>query len=385
MLQMPSSKTHKQLMKSHNKKFIEDIKQANILVVDHQKLNIAMIKRVLHRDGYGDVQTTQDPFSVVSYCDEENIDLIILDIKLPKLDGFGVINSLKEELGEEHVPPILIVTDVSDQAFRREALTYGARDYIIRPFDVREFLARVNNLLEVRQAHQIVHFQNEILEQKVQERTRELRAAHDELQDSRLEVVWRLGRAAEYRDNETGLHIIRMSQIAAVLGRAYGMEEELADLLLVASPMHDIGKLGIPDRVLLKAGKLDDEEWGVMQTHAQIGADILVGGQSDLMIMAREIALTHHEKWDGSGYPNGLKGEAIPLTGRISAIADVFDALTSERPYKKAWTVEDAMELIRSESGKHFEPRLVELLQEKLPKVLEIKEKYAETFDESSA
>jgi len=368
-------------MKTHNTKFIDDIKQANILVVDHQKLNLSMIKRVLHRDGYADVQATQDPFSVVSYCDEENIDLIILDIKMPRLDGFGVINSLQEELCEDCVPPILIVTDVAEQQFRREALTYGARDYIVRPFDVREFVARVHNLLEVRQAHQMVKFQKDILEEKVQERTRELRKAHDELQESRLDVVWRLGRAAEYRDNETGLHIIRMSQIAAVLGRAYGMEEEEADLLLVASPMHDIGKLGIPDGVLLKPGKLDEEEWKVMQSHAQIGADILVGGNSDLMIMAHEIALTHHEKWDGSGYPNGIQGEDIPLSGRICAIADVFDALTSERPYKKAWPIGEAMELIHSESGKQFEPRLVELLKEKLPKVLEIKAKYAETFD----
>ena len=371
-------------MKSHNKKFINDTKQANILVVDHQKLNIAMIKKVLQRDGYEGIQSTQDPFSVVSFCEEENIDLIILDIKMPKLDGFGVINSLQEELGEGNIPPVLIVTDVADQIYRREALTCGARDYIVRPFDLREFLARVHNMLEVWQAHQIIEFQNEILEQKVEERTRELRAAHDELHDSRLEVVWRLGRAAEYRDNETGLHIIRMSQIAAVLGRAYGMDEEAADLLLVASPMHDIGKLGIPDRVLLKPGKLNDEEWKVMQTHAQIGADILVGGQSELMIMASEIALTHHEKWDGSGYPNGLMGEEIPLEGRISAIADVFDALTSERPYKKAWALDDAMDLIRSESGKHFEPRLVELLEEKLPKILEIKAKYAETFDDAA-
>lgn len=368
-------------MKTHASQFIDDIKQANILVVDHQKLNVAMIKKVLQRDGYEGIQSTQDPFSVVSFCEEENIDLIILDIKMPKLDGFGVINSLQEELGENSIPPVLIVTDVAEQKFRREALICGARDYIVRPFDIREFLARVGNLLEVRQAHQIVKFQKDILEEKVQERTRELRAAHDELQDSRLEVVWRLGRAAEYRDNETGLHIIRMSQIAAVLGRAYGMEEEAADLLLVASPMHDIGKLGIPDSVLLKPGKLNSEEWKIMQTHAQIGADILVGGHSDLMIMAREIALSHHEKWDGSGYPNSLMGEEIPLTGRISAIADVFDALTSERPYKKAWSLEAALSWIRAESGKHFEPRLVELLEQKLPKILEIKAKYAETSD----
>lgn len=370
-------------MDSHHSNFVEDIKQANILVVDHQKLNITVITKILTHDGYTGIQSTQDPFSVVSFCEEENIDLIILDINMPKLDGFGVIKSLREDLSESQIPPVLVVTDVVSQEFRREALICGARDYIVRPFDMREFLARVHNLLEVWQANQIVEFQKEILEQKVQERTKELRAAHDELQDSRLDVVWRLGRAAEYRDNETGMHIIRMSQIAAMLARAYGMDEEEADLLLVACPMHDIGKLGIPDRVLLKPGQLNKEEWEIMQTHAQIGADILVGGESDLMIMAHEIALTHHEKWDGSGYPNGLKGENIPLTGRISALADVFDALTSERPYKKAWSVDEAMDFIRSESGKHFEPRLVELLEEKMPKVREIKAKYSDAAEDN--
>ena len=369
-------------MDSHHSNFVEDIKQANILVVDHQKLNITVITKILTHDGYTGIQSTQDPFSVVSFCEEENIDLIILDINMPRLDGFGVIKSLREELSESLIPPVLVVTDVVSQEFRREALICGARDYIVRPFDMREFLARVHNLLEVWQANQIVEFQKEILEQKVQERTKELRAAHDELQDSRLDVVWRLGRAAEYRDNETGMHIIRMSQIAAMLARAYGMDEEEADLLLVACPMHDIGKLGIPDRVLLKPGQLNKEEWEIMQTHAQIGADILVGGESDLMIMAHEIALTHHEKWDGSGYPNGLKGENIPLTGRISALADVFDALTSERPYKKAWSVDETMDFIRSESGKHFEPRLVELLEGKMPKIREIKAKYSDTSED---
>ena len=369
-------------MKSHNSKFIDDLRQANILVVDHQKLNIAMIKKILQRDGYDGIKSTQDPFSVVSFCEEEDIDLIILDIKMPNLDGFGIISSLQEELGEGRIPPVLVVTDVTEQEFRREALIFGARDYIVRPFDIREFLARVHNMLEVWQAQQMVKFQKELLEEKVLERTRELREAHDQLQESQLDVVWRLGRAAEYRDNETGLHIIRMSQIAAVLGRAYGMEEEAADLLQVASPMHDIGKLGIPDRVMLKPGKLDEEEWKVMQTHAQIGADILAGGSSELMKMAHKIALTHHEKWDGSGYPNGLKGEDIPLEGRICAVADVFDALTSERPYKKAWSIDETMNFIQSESGKHFEPRLVKLLEEKLLKILEIKAKYTEVFDD---
>ncbi len=352
-------------------------------MVDHQKLNRVMVKKLLARENYHSVQTTDDPFSVVSFCTEEEIDLIILDIKMPRLDGFGIIDSLQDEMQAEDIPPVLVVTDVIEQRFQREALSHGARDYVLRPFDVREFLARVHNLLEVWQAQKIIRFQKDILEQKVEERTRELRKAHEELLDSRIEVVWRLGRAAEYRDNETGLHIIRMSQIAAVLARAYGMDEGPADLLLVASPMHDIGKLGIPDNILLKPGKLDGEEWEIMKTHAQIGADILSGGSSDLMIMAHDIALTHHEKWDGSGYPNGLKGEDIPLVGRICAIADVFDALTSERPYKKAWPVDEALQLIDSEKEKHFEARLVELLHEKLPRILSIKQKYAEPGSEA--
>lgn len=366
-------------MKTHDSSLINDIKQANILVVDHQKLNLVMVKKLLARDNYHSVQTTDDPFSVVGFCTEEEIDLIILDIKMPRLDGFGVINSLQEEMKAEDVPPILVVTDVAEQRFRREALNCGARDYVMRPFDLREFLARVRNLLEVWQAHKIIKYQNDILEQRVEERTRELREVNEALHESRIDVVWRLGRAAEYRDNETGLHIIRMSQISAVLARAYGMDEEPADLLLVASPMHDIGKLGIPDYILLKPGKLSAEEWEIMKTHAQIGADILSGGGSTLMKMAHDIALTHHEKWDGSGYPRGLKGVDIPLVGRICAIADVFDALTSERPYKKAWSVNKALKLIDSESGKHFEPRLVELLHKRLAKILSIKGKYAES------
>ena len=365
-------------MKTHDSKLIDDIKQANILVVDYSKLNLTMIKKLLTRDGYHGVQATQDPFSVASYCEEEDIDLIVLEIKMPRLDGFGVIDSIQEVLPEKEVPPVLIVTDVDEQHYRREALNYGARDYIVRPFDVREFLARVRNLLEVWQAHKIIRFQKDILEQKVEERTRELRKAHDELHESRIDVVWRLGRAAEYRDNETGLHIIRMSQIAAVLARAIGVDEETADLLQVASPMHDIGKLGIPDSILLKPGKLDADDWEVMKTHAQIGADILSSGNSTLMEMAHDIALTHHEKWDGSGYPCGLRGEQIPLVGRICAIADVFDALTSRRPYKEAWSVEDALAYISAEKGRHFDPKLVDLLYEKLPRILTIKEKYAE-------
>jgi putative two-component system response regulator len=191
-------------------------------------------------------------------------------------------------------------------------------------------------------------------------------------------VVQRLGRAAEYRDNETGFHILRMSHTTALLARHLGWDLEQCELLLHASPMHDIGKIGIPDSILLKPGVLDSAEWAIMKSHTLIGANILEGDGSELLTLAREIALTHHEKWDGSGYPNGLKGEAIPISGRMVAIADVFDALTSERPYKKAWSVEAALDYIRKNRGTHFDPNIVDLFLRLLPEILAIRARYAE-------
>lgn len=363
-------------------KLIEDLTAATILIVSQSKSNVSVIQTLLKRNNYSDIQVTDDPYSVADYYENEELDLIILDIKLQGMDGFGVMKSVREsaeDIGmQDNIPPILVLTEVNNQAHRRRALMEGANDYVSFPFDIREFLARTKNLLEIWQAKKIIQHQNEILEYKVSQRTKELQDAQVELHESRLEVVWRLGRAAEYRDNETGLHIIRMSKIAALIAQEYGLKEREVDLILNASPMHDIGKLGIPDRVLLKPGKLDEEEWKIMQTHAQIGADILDGSKSPLLVMAHEIALTHHEKWDGSGYPNQLTGEDIPLSARISAVADVFDALTSVRPYKKAWSVEDTVALFQSESGKHFDPSLVKILISELPDILDIKEEYSE-------
>ena len=200
----------------------------------------------------------------------------------------------------------------------------------------------------------------------------------DELRQTRLQIVQRLGMAAEYKDNETGLHVIRMSHFSKVLALAAGFSEAAAEELLNAAPMHDVGKIGIPDAVLRKPGKLDEQEWAVMRQHVEIGAQIIGEHASGLLRTAQRIALSHHEKWDGSGYPNGLSGEDIPLEGRIVAIADVFDALTSVRPYKAAWSVEDAVELLNKERGRHFDPHLVELFIQQLPAILEIKERWAE-------
>ncbi len=252
---------------------------------------------------------------------------------------------------------------------RVRSLQSGAKDFLTKPFDRIETLTRIHNMLEVRLLHNQVRDQNVILERKVQERTAELN-------DTRLEIIRRLGIAAEYRDNETGLHIIRMSKICQVLGKAVGMTESEAELLLNASPMHDIGKIGIPDRILLKPGKLDADEWEIMKTHAAIGADMLSGHSSELLNMAKEIALTHHEKWDGSGYPRGLKGEDNPLAGRICAVSDVFDALTSVRPYKKAWSVEDSVAEIQRGKGANFDPDMVDVFMDTLDEIVSIKEQY---------
>ncbi len=353
-----------------NSEFGAEIKNANILVVDDEAINIKLLDRILSMKGYSNVVCTQNPKDVLTLYKKYNSDLILLDIDMPELDGFGVMAELNK-LNNTYLPPILVLTAQYAQSFRQRALDSGARDYVTKPFYADELLSRVRNLLEVQMAHKYMRHQNDILEQKIQIRTK---AIHE----TRLQVVRRLGRAAEFRDNETGLHIIRMSKIAVVIAKAAGMNELQCDLLLNAAPMHDIGKIGISDKILLKPGKFEPDEWEIMQTHAQIGAEILSGDDSDLMRMAHEIALTHHEKWNGEGYPNKLKSTEIPFVGRVTAIADVFDALTSERPYKTAWPVDDAVHYIKENSASHFDPELVDLFVKNLPEIINIKEKYAE-------
>ncbi len=358
-------------------KISNEMKSACVLAVDDELPNVKLLERMLSAKGFEHILSTQDPRQVLSLVRDNDVDLILLDINMPHMDGYEVMAQLKSEI-PEGVPPILVLTAQHAQDFRQRALDSGARDYVTKPFDADELFSRVKNLLEVHQANKYMSQQNAILDERVRQRTEELELAHEQLHESRLQVVRRLGRAAEYRDNETGLHIIRMSKMAALIAKQAGMSDEECDLLLNAAPMHDIGKIGIPDYVLLKPGKLDPDEWKIMKTHAQIGADILAGDDMPLLNMASGIALTHHEKWDGSGYPNGLKGEEIPLVGRITALADVFDALTSERPYKKAWSVEDSVALIKSESGKQFEPALVEHFLTILNSIVGIKDQYAE-------
>lgn len=351
----------------------DHILKARIMVVDDNQTNVVLLTKLLEAEGYQHVEGVTDSREVVGLYEKEAYDLVLLDIRMPHLDGYEVMDALKA-ISNGDFPPIMVLTAQTDMDTKLKALDAGAQDFLHKPFDRVEALTRIRNMIEVRLLHKQVRKQNEELERKVQERTQEL-------EDTRLEVVHRLGRAAEYKDNETGMHVVRMSKIAEILGTAMGMSDEDAKLLLHASPMHDIGKIGIPDGILLKPGKLDPDEWEVMKTHAMIGAEILGDHASPLMQMARQVAMTHHEKWDGSGYPKGLKGEEIPLVGRVTAVADVFDALTSERPYKKGWPIEEATQFIKDQSGSHFDPTVVEKFCEHLDKIVEIRQTHRDTFE----
>ena len=345
-----------------------DILDARILIVDDNKLNVDLLEKMLEISGYTSILSTTDSRDTIELYESFQPDLILLDINMPHLDGYQVMENLKKVEQNDYVP-ILVLTAQQDKETRLRSLKSGAKDFLTKPFDQTETLTRIRNILEIRLLHNRICYQNEVLEDQVKTQTKELH-------DTRLEIIHRLGLAAEYKDRETGNHIIRMSKICHILGKAAGMPNGMAERLLQASPMHDVGKIGIPERILLKPGKLDKDEWEVMKTHTTIGAEILSGSSSDLLVMAKIVANTHHEKWDGSGYPNGWKGDRIPIVGRITALADVFDAIISERPYKKAWSVEDAVSEINRCKGSHFDPELVDKFNSVLNKIVSINEKY---------
>ena len=338
------------------------IPKQTVLVVDDTPENIQILNGVLRphykvkaaptgKKGIKIAQSAMPP------------DIILLDIMMPEMDGYEVCSKLKSNPITEKIP-IIFVTAMSEVEDEKKGLDMGAVDYITKPINPAIVLARVRTQLAL-------YDQTRELEKKVQERTAELNS-------TRMEIIRRLGRAAEYKDNETGLHVIRMSHYSRLIATQINANEEWVELLFNAAPMHDIGKIGVPDANLLKPGKLNDEEWALMRKHPEFGGEILGDNDSELLQMAKEIAVNHHEKWDGSGYPKGLQKEEIPLTARIIAIADVFDALTTERPYKKAWPVENAVSFIDENAGSHFDPELVAVFIKALPEILKIKDQYAE-------
>ncbi len=350
---------------------------AKILIVDDKHTNVELLETILSFAGYKCVQSTTDSRTVTTLHTEHNFDLILLDIRMPHVDGFQVMEQLSSGITNDYLP-VLVLTAQNDMETRLRALELGAKDFVTKPFDSNEVLNRIGNMLEVRELYKNQKQQAEILEKKVRERTQELYHRNEELQKTRLEIIQCLGRAGEYRDNETGLHVVRMSKTCQTIALAAGLSETQAEDILNASPMHDVGKIGIPDHILLKPGKFEPEEWEIMKTHVNIGVKIIGEHPSELMKLAKSIALSHHEKWDGTGYPQGLKGKDIPLEGRISAICDVFDALTSARPYKKAWPVDEAMSYINKNSALHFDPELVQLFNQELSTIIGIRDKYSD-------
>lgn len=332
-----------------------------VLVIDDTPSNLDVLTGIL-KDTYQVKVAINGHIGIKIAKTVPQPDLILLDIMMPDIDGFEVCRQLKLQPNTAHIP-IIFVTAKIDAEDEVKGLSLGAVDYLTKPITPQVALQRVKT-------HIALYDQQRALFSQVKEKTREINLG-------KLETLNILGRAAEFKDNETGMHVMRMSHYCEVLAKALGMTDEDAETLRDAAPMHDIGKIGIPDSVLLKPGKLDADEWTAMQKHVEYGVEIL-GRQSDskLMQIAIQVAQYHHEKWDGTGYPNQISGEEIPLVGRIAAVADVFDALTAERPYKRAWSVDEALNLFKEQKGKHFDPRIVELLFENLPEILAIKERF---------
>ena len=320
-----------------------------LLLVDDEPTNLQVLRHILQAD-YRLLFAT-DGERALQVAREQRPDLVLLDIMMPNMDGYAVCCALKADAATASIP-VIFITALNDSQDETAGFDVGGVDYLTKPVSPPVVRARVRTHLSL--------------------------VRMDELRETRLQIVQRLGRAAEYKDNETGMHVIRMSHFSQLLALAAGCSPAWAEDLLNAAPMHDVGKIGIPDAVLRKPGPLDADEWATMRRHPEIGAEIIGEHPSGVLQLAREIALAHHEKWDGSGYPRGLAGEAIPLSARIVAIADVFDALTTRRPYKEPWPVQDALDHIAAQAGKHFDPALVALFAPLLPQLLEIRARWAE-------
>ncbi|MGH2807799.1 MAG: HD domain-containing phosphohydrolase [Actinomycetota bacterium] len=324
---------------------------ARILVVDDYAPNVLVLEELLRKAGYTSVTTATDSRRVLPLFMALQPDLILLDLNMPHLDGYQVMEQLRPRIGDSFLP-VLVLTAHDTPDAKRRALKAGANDFLAKPFDGDEVLLRVANLLQTRMLHQVLRNQNKMLEDKVRERT-------NDLDEAQIETMYRLALAAEYRDDETGQHAQRVGRTSALIAGALGLARDEVELIRRAAPLHDLGKIGISDDILLKPGGLTEEEFDQMRNHTTVGARILSASRFRLLQFAEDIALTHHEKWDGGGYI-GLEGDSIPLAGRIVAVADVFDALTHERPYKHAWSESNAVAEIAAQARRQFDPTAVE-------------------------
>jgi putative two-component system response regulator len=326
-------------------------KHARILIIDDEPGNVELLRRVLTRAGFQKLDSTNDPREAATLYVQTRPDLILLDLHMPHMDGLAVMDQLGQIVEASYLPILMLTGDVTPEA-RRDALSRGAKDFVNKPFNPDEVLLRIGILLETRFLYLQIQSQNQMLEAKVRDRTRELESAQ-------IEIIERLARAAEFRDDNTGQHTERVGKMAAQLARELGLPDAQVSLIRRAAPLHDVGKIGIPDSILLKLGKLTAAEFELVKTHTSIGAKILSGSRFALLRLAEEIAFSHHERWDGTGYA-GLAGDQIPLVGRIVTVADVFDALTQKRPYKAAWPLEEAVAEIDRQRARQFDPDVVD-------------------------
>jgi putative two-component system response regulator len=330
----------------------ERVRQARILVVDDEPANVALLSALLARWKFADVTVTTDSAQVVELCEQLDPDLVFLDLHMPAPSGLDLLATLRERLQAPVPLPVIVLTADATSESKRAALDLGARDFLTKPFDPEEVRLRARNLLEMRMLHTDLARHAADLEEGVRERTRHLEQA-------RLEVLQRLALAAEYRDDDTGEHTLRVARTSARLASVLGLRRSEVGEIALAAPLHDIGKIALPDSILLKPGPLSPDQYELMRSHVRVGAEILAGSSSSLLQTAEQIASTHHERWDGSGYLRGLRGEEIPLAGRIVAVADVFDALTHRRPYKEPWPLDQAVAEVISCAGTHFDPAVV--------------------------
>ena len=345
-----------------------------ILIVDDEKLNVDLMEAFLLPYGY-EIIKAYNGDDAIKIIFEEQPDIVLLDIMMPGKDGFEVTEIIKNTPSTLDIP-VLLVTALSDREARIRGVEVGADDFISKPIDKTLLIARVRSLLKVRAFNMLQKEYRQSLEKEVKRLTREIQEAYEKLRGAYQDTIYRLSLAAEFKDEDTYNHIKRVGYMAGEVAKALGLDEKQQELIFLTAPMHDIGKIGIPDEILFKPGKLTREEFEVMKQHTLIGAKILGGSDVDYLKTGAIIALNHHEKFDGSGYPNGLKGEEIPIEGRIVAIVDVFDALTSKRPYKEPFPIDKSLNIIRESRGTHFDPEIVDAFFDIKDKIIEIREKF---------
>ena len=346
-----------------------------ILVVDDHPQNIELLEAYLVPQGYEIIKASNGE-EAIGKLYGQNVDLVLLDVMMPGIDGFEVIRRIRKDSSHRLIP-VILVTALHETEDRVKGIEAGCDDFISKPFHKMEILARVRSLLKVKAYNDLMSNYQKELEREVKRRTEELKLSFERIKEASLDTIYRLSIASEYKDHDTGSHIKRVSLYAAAVARQLGMDANAIENILYAAPMHDLGKIGIPDYILTKPAKLDPAEWEIMKQHTSIGAKILQGSNAEFIRLGATIALNHHEKWDGSGYPNNLRGAEIPIAGRIMAIADVFDALISKRPYRKdPFSIEKALAIIMEERGSHFDPAVVDAFFIIKDEILSIKTKF---------